>query len=90
MNTKAVIKRNPRKNLKAREWTPAKSDKLKSLVQALEEVGFVVRREELKRGHGWKAVSGVCTAKNSRFVFVDSRLSPDEQIAFLQGRITNG
>jgi len=92
VNTRAVIKRNLRrspkgKNLKAREWTAAKSDKYKTLMQTLEEGGFVVRREELKRGHGWKTVSGVCKTKESKFVFVDSRLSPDEQIAFLQGRL---
>ncbi len=42
-----------------------------------------MRREELKRGHCWRAVSGACRSMSQRIVFVDSRLSPSEQVAFL-------
>ncbi len=52
-------------------------------------MGYTVRREELKRGHCWKVLSGSCRSLSTRFVFVDSRLSPDDQIAFLEATIAD-
>lgn len=53
----------------------------------LESEGVKVRREELKRGHCWKAQSGACRSLGDRYVFVDSRLSADDQVAFLAAQI---
>jgi hypothetical protein len=67
---------------------PKKESTIQGLCTRLVDAGFTVRREELKRGLGWKAVSGRCRALEQRLVFVDRRLSQDEQIAFLQGMLT--
>jgi hypothetical protein len=64
-------------------WSKDQENRYRELVATLEQAGLHVRREELKRGHCWRAVSGSCRSMTERFVFVDSRLSPDEQIAFL-------
>ena len=53
----------------------------------LQQGGFTVRREELKRGPGWRAVSGVCRANDRRFIFVDRHLTYDDQILFLASKI---
>lgn len=59
----------------------------KELVSVLEREGYKVRREKLRQGPGWRALSGVCRADSERFVFVDRRLPEDEQIAFLLSKI---
>lgn len=71
-----------RKNLRP-AWSKEKESQYKDLVARLEALGFTVRREELKRGHCWKVQSGSCRSLTQRLVFVDSRLSPDDQVAFL-------
>ena len=63
--------------------------KFKELTGQLESKGFVVRREELKRGHCWKVVSGACRSLSQNLVFVDSRLAPADQISFLQGKLSD-
>ena len=60
---------------------------LKQLVGICAKKGWVVRREQLKRGHGWKVVSGTCRKAEERLIFVDRRLSQDDQIAFLVGKL---
>ena len=72
---------------KRRTWTPERETKYREAVKVLEEAGFVVRREELKRGHGWRVVSGSCRSADNRYVFVDSRLQPEDQISFLVGKV---
>lgn len=57
----------------------------RQLVSIFRENGIVVRREQLKQGHGWKALSGACRAGQSDLVFVDSRLGPEDQLSFLLG-----
>jgi hypothetical protein len=59
----------------------------KDLSQSLQTQGYIVRREELKRGSGWRAVSGSCRCDDKRFIFVDRRLSQNEQIEFLQSKL---
>lgn len=66
---------------------PQKESLFNKLSGILAAAGYTVRREELKRGLGWRATSGSCRALDRRLVFVDRRLSQDEQIAFLQSRI---
>lgn len=59
----------------------------KELSAILSSAGFTVRREKLRQGHGWKAASGSCCALGDNYVFVDSRLSQEDQLSFLIGRI---
>jgi hypothetical protein len=71
---------------------PEKESTIRGLAEILGSAGFAVRREKLKRGPGWRVVSGMCRAidKNAtvqRLIFVDRALSQDDQIAFLLGRI---
>jgi hypothetical protein len=61
-----------------------KKERLQFLRKAFETAGYKIRAEDLKRGIGWKVVSGVCRAVNDKIVFVDKRLPVTEQIAFLE------
>lgn len=70
-------------------WPAQKERKYQELVQRLESAGFTVRREELKRGPNWRVVSGSCRSVDRKLVFIDSRLSPDDQISFLLGKVAD-
>ena len=72
----------------ARARDPKKDVIFKDLSVELNQAGFQVRREKLKRGHGWKVVSGSCRAGENNLIFVDQRLSQDEQIEFLKSKIS--
>jgi hypothetical protein len=84
-----MIKKAKRKKSSRPSWTDSQTARYKELVGKLEGLGFVVRREELKRGHCWKVLSGVCRSLTQRFIFVDSRLNPDEQVAFLSAKMVD-
>jgi len=84
-----MIKKAKRKKSSRPAWTESQTARYKELVGKLEGLGFVVRREELKRGHCWKVLSGVCRSLAQRFIFIDSRLNPDEQLAFLSSKMTD-
>ena len=71
---------------KINRYDPKKESTIKELSRSLESAGYVVRREQLKRGHGWKVVSGMCRANDSKLIFVDRRMSQDEQLDFLRER----
>ena len=82
-----------RKNSKGLIRDPEKENILRDLSVLLESAGYEVRREKLKRGPGWKVLSGSCRAvtKNASeksLVFVDRQLPQDDQISFLIGRVT--
>jgi hypothetical protein len=81
-----IRKAKKRKSFKP-AWTKDQDVKYKEMVAQLEQLGFTVRREELKRGHCWKVVSGSCRSLSQRFIFVDSRLAPQEQMSFLEATI---
>lgn len=66
---------------------PKKECNFKALVAQLAELGVSVRRERLKQGFGWKAMSGSCQLAAQGIVLVDSRLSQDEQITFLSEQL---
>lgn len=66
---------------------PAKVEALKALNELLLSAGYKVRREELKRGPGWKVVSGSCTAKGERLIFIDRHMTHDDQLAFLLNKV---
>ena len=60
----------------------------KVLAGVLERAGYTVRREELKRGPSWSVHSGVCRALDQRLIFVDRRISQDDQVALLSSYLT--
>ncbi len=66
---------------------PEKEKLFRELSEQLAQRGYTVRREKLKQGFGWKVVSGACQALGQRMVFVDQRLSQDDQISFLRSRL---
>ena len=82
-----IIRKAKRRKSSRPTWSKEQETRYRELFEKLEGMGFVVRREELKRGHCWKVLSGSCRSQAQRFVFVDSRLSPDDQIAFLSSKI---
>ena len=82
-----MSKQTQRKGTKKIAWDPQKDSIFKDLAAACESGGYSVRREELKQGHGWKAVSGSCRLETQRLIFVDKKLPQDEQIAFLAHRV---
>jgi hypothetical protein len=84
-----MMKKLKRKKSSRPAWTESQTARYKELAGKLEGLGFVVRREELKRGHCWKVLSGVCRSLTQKFIFVDSRLNPDEQVAFLSAKLTD-
>lgn len=77
-------KRNRKKSL---HKDPAKEREIKDLIVQVETLGFQVRREELKRGLGWRAQSGACRIEKTQYIFVDRRMSQDDQIDFLKGQL---
>lgn len=84
-----MIKKLKRKKSSRPAWSESQTARYKELVSKLEGLGYVVRREELKRGHCWKVLSGVCRSLTQKFIFIDSRLNPDEQVAFLSAKLTD-
>ena len=87
MNKKKVGKRGlSGRSMPRRD--PIKEGSIAALVAELLAHGVVVRREELKRGLGWRALSGACRVFGQNTLFVDRRLGLDDQIAFLQARLT--
>lgn len=85
MSRASTIIRRAKKRKTARPaWSQEQEHRYKALVAQLEAKGFLVRREELKRGHCWKVVSGSCRSLSQNLVFVDSRLAPNDQVAFLE------
>lgn len=77
---------------RTKKSAPAKDKEKESIFRALTALmaskGVEVRREKLKQGHGWKVVSGACRHESQRLIFVDRRLSQDDQITFLISRIS--
>ena len=82
----SMIKKGKRKKSSRQTWTEAQTARYKELVNQLEHLGYLVRREELKRGHCWRVLSGACRSLSQNFVFIDSRLSPEDQVSFLHSK----
>ena len=59
----------------------------RKLSQILTDGGITVRREKLKRGHGWRVMSGSCKFEQEDLLFVDQRLSQDDQINLLISKL---
>ena len=60
---------------------------VKLLVEVLKSNGYTLRKEELKRGFGWKVVSGSCRIHEDRVIFMDRKMSAEDQVAFLSGYV---
>lgn len=99
MAKKIAISRKYRNSVK-KDW--AKEVVFRGLSEVLCQAGYTVRREALKQGFGFKVASGSCRAslqgnvqgnaqgaekKSSKIIFVERRLSQDDQNSFLLARI---
>ncbi len=80
-----IIKKTKRNKAVVRD--SKKESLIRDLSTELKAAGFVVRREKLKQGFGWKVMSGECMHTEQNMIFVDSRMPQDEQIAFLKQKI---
>ena len=85
--TSQIIRRAKRRKSTRPAWTKEQDQLYRDLLVQLEGRGFTVRREELKRGHCWKVLSGSCRSLSHHYVFVDSRLGPQDQISFLESTL---
>jgi len=83
------VKKTSRKG-KRKTRDPKKDAIFRALSEVLLEKARVkVRREKLKQGHGWRAISGACRLDDTTIVFVDSKLNQDEQVEFLLTKLTS-
>lgn len=62
----------------------AKEQEIRTLIELLQSQGLVIRREKLRSGSGFRVMSGVCRVDGSHLLFVDRRLSLDEQLDVLR------
>ena len=81
-----IIKKKKKKSSTPKK-DPVKEGIYRALAAILAQAGIEVRREELKRGPGWQVMSGMCQVSKTPKVFVDRRMSQDDQINFLVDRI---
>ena len=84
-----IIRRSKKRKSTRPSWTKDQEQRYRELLVLLEGRGFTVRREELKRGHCWKVISGSCRSFSHHYVFVDSRLAPHDQISFLEATLAD-
>lgn len=87
--TSQIIRRAKKRKSSRPTWSKDQEHRYKELLALLEGRGYIVRREELKRGHCWKVVSGSCRSFSHHYVFVDSRLSPQDQVSFLEATLAD-
>ncbi len=80
---KIIKKRKKKTNNALKKRDPEKERTFSALATILASRDYIVRREKLKQGLGWKVISGECQHNDKRLVFVDNKLSQDEQIEFL-------
>lgn len=75
--------RNKRGKTQASTPSRQKTERLDELISRVEANGVKLRKEKLKQGFGWKCLSGACFLKGQAVLFLDSKMSIDEQIDFL-------
>lgn len=68
---------------------PKKECLIKELCNVMNSYGYIVRREHLKQGLGWKVLSGSCRRESEKMIFVDRKLPQAEQLTFLLNRIVS-
>jgi hypothetical protein len=59
------------------------TSKVQALIDQVQKLGYVIRKEKLKQGFGWRCQSGSCHFKGQPVLFLDSKLSLEEQADFL-------
>lgn len=84
---RALIGKSVKKFSLSEEQEKVREKVVRILGQALTEAGYTVRREELKRGFGWKVISGTCRMNSNKMIFVDRKLTLEDQVSFLSGCI---
>lgn len=57
---------------------------IKRLVSILKNQGVIVRREKLTRGVSFRVKSGSCMFSGENIVFVDKRMSSEQQLSILR------
>lgn len=75
------------KKMVKKTFDSKKEANIRGLISDIEAQGVQVRREELKRGLGFRVMSGRCRAFDKSMIFLDRRLSQDEQIDFLKNQV---
>lgn len=80
-----IIRKKKKKSSHKKD--PKKESYFRGLSVVLQQHGIEVRRERLKQGFGWRVASGSCVARDQKIVFVDSRMSQDDQVSFLFSEI---
>lgn len=63
-------------------------ERLKGLIHSCTSLGFVVRRENLARGHSFRVKSGGCVLGSERYLFLDRRLPLSQQLSVLSDFLT--
>lgn len=82
-----IIKNKKRKPALVND--PKKESIFKELADLAEFHGYAVKRENLKQGIGWKAMSGICRFNEDRLIYVDKKLPQGDQISFLLNTYLN-
>ena len=82
-----ILKKRKQRNRGAEKKDPEKERVFRLLVDILTASDYVVRREKLKQGLGWKAISGACQLESDKLIFVDRRMPQDDQIDFLVSKV---
>ena len=83
MKVPVILKKRPKANQGPLVRDAKKEAVIRDLTQQLTAAGYIVRREKLRQGTGWRAVSGSCLVRGSRTIFLDSKLPQDEQLVVL-------
>ena len=73
------------KRVQAQKKDYKKERVFRLLADQIASTGITVRREQLRRGQGWRASSGSCILKSSNLILIDSSLHQDDQVELLVG-----
>ncbi len=67
--------------------SPNLQTQIREISAQLRDHGYTVRREALRRGHGFRVRSGECRLYKDKVILIDSTLTPQEQLALLKGSL---
>jgi hypothetical protein len=81
-----IIKKR-KKRVALSEGDKKKENSIQELVKEIADLGYLVRREPLKRGLGWRAQSGSCRLQEEKLILVDKRANMEEQLEFLEQQL---
>ena len=80
-----IIKNKKRRQVAVND--PKKESIIKELALLAESQGYSVKRENLKQGIGWKAMSGSCRFNEVKLIYIDRKLPQSDQISFLFNKV---